>query len=232
MYNLSRGFAALIAGTAVLLCGNAEARTLDLGALARHGRLEHDYSLAHTDVAFSSSAQQKGEPVRAYAPTEVDYAKLQCLLDVSKEEYLTARDLAQAQINLKSQSNWNGGGGSDAHEPLSWPHFSMVTGETCLLMDVFGREVHIRGSDGVVRLTTVVDKSVLRTWMGEERLPDGYVRPREKISLKKFRDESAEHAELLEGLGLEHVDRKESRSLLQAIIGVGWDAIVSLRTRS
>lgn len=248
VYNLSRGFALLIAGAAVLLCGNTEDKTLCLGALARHGCLEHDYSLVHTDHAPRPSTSffvagrgggggggaasmpspgvappRSGHGLEEYAPTEVDYGKLQCLLDVTKEDYLTAQDFAQARLNLAAcRSKY----GTDKIEPLSWPHFSMIAGETCLIMDVFGHEVPIKGRDGVVRMVTVVDKSVLRTWMGEERLPENYVKPREQIRLSRLKEERAEHEELLKDNA--HDDRESGKSLLQAIVGIGWDALVSL----
>ena len=93
VYNLSLPLAILLTCGGFLLSGRNGyptipfLGTIDLHDLARHGRIEHDGSLAHADA----------EPHAVFAPTSPDSALLEDMLAEEKGGYLTMEDLARVR---------------------------------------------------------------------------------------------------------------------------------------
>lgn len=214
MYNISSGFGTVLALGGLLLCGHKKpgltlARTVDLHDLARHNAIEHDGSLVHDDAL---------EPKSEFAPTAVDPALLQQLLDSAADDagWLRLGDLCHAQV-------WRQTAG--ASRPLDALHTTFAKGELALLYEAMGVSMEeakrlpvqgsatgesglhlavnatqpdmsspadgsrLKGADGDVEAEAgaqgqggagaakVVPKRFLEQWLGEERLPDGWVRP-------------------------------------------------------
>lgn len=119
--------------------------TLDLHALAKHNRIEHDASLVHEDTL----------PGSQYAPTAVSQRLLGLLLQqASSKNGLSLEDFATARIERERAT-----GG-----PLDGLHEQIGQGEAALTWARFADE-------GTGRVTT----ETLRQWMGEERLPDHWL---------------------------------------------------------
>ncbi|KAI0368133.1 Cloroperoxidase [Pilatotrama ljubarskyi] len=168
VYGLSPVFAALLAYGGVARCGTKG--KLDLHDLAVHNLVEHDGSLVHADAA----------PGEKYAPINVDVALLRQLLETSSTNYLSLKDLTQAQVTRQASS-----------PPLHALQSLVSKGELDLIMEVFG----VRGSDvasqslipdETVPDELVVPKSFLEQWLGEERLPDGWRGPSHQTGLKEI----------------------------------------------
>ncbi|KAF8501989.1 Chloroperoxidase [Gautieria morchelliformis] len=153
VYNLSFPFAFLLASGGFFLCGRNGRPTIpffgtiDLHDLARHGRIEHDGSLAHADA----------EPHAEFAPTTPDQTLLKDMLDEAKGAYLTMEDLVRVRSKRDALLANEG-------RSLEGKHAEISRGEISLLLAIIG--------DG-----QKVSSEWLKQWMGEERLPDGWTRP-------------------------------------------------------
>jgi Peroxidase, family 2 len=116
-----------------------------LDDLARHNRIEHDASLVHDDTAKRDE----------YAPISPDSTLLKQFLDNAKDGHLmTVEDIARARVSREFQSR-----------VLDSVHAEIARGEMAVALGVFHQTNS--GKQGIP-----VD--VLRVWMSEERLPDGW----------------------------------------------------------
>ncbi|KAF8583387.1 heme-thiolate peroxidase [Ramaria rubella] len=161
VYNISIPLALFLTSAAFFICGrNGHPTvpfigTIDLHDLARHGRIEHDGSLAHADAA----------PGAVFAPTTPDLKVLNALTTQAEtqETNLNLEDLARVRrasdMSLESQGR-----------PLDSFHSEITRGEIALILLVMG--------DG-----TQVSIQRLKQWMGEDRLPDGWTRPQKTRGL-------------------------------------------------
>ncbi|KAI9001431.1 Cloroperoxidase [Trametes punicea] len=165
VYKISPALAYILARGGVRRCGIDG--KLDLHNLALHNVLEHDGSLVHDNAL-------KGQE---FAPIEVDRALLQQLLDTSPKDYLTIHDFAQAQVTRQASS-----------PPLKTLFEVTSLGEVNLILQVFG----VRGSEGAShhfavdekhRNERVVPKRWLASFLGEERLPEGWPGPSKETGL-------------------------------------------------
>ncbi|ETW83610.1 hypothetical protein HETIRDRAFT_449299 [Heterobasidion irregulare TC 32-1] len=101
-------------------------RHLSLADLARHGAIEHDVSLAHTDAHASAE----------YAPCRIDKKALAALLrDSADGRVLTARDVAHARVRRESR----------LRVPLDHVHAEIARGEMALVLGVFGQRAGAGG---------------------------------------------------------------------------------------
>ena len=93
VYNLSLPLAILLTSGGFFLCGRNGypsvpfLGTIDLHDLARHGRIEHDGSLAHADA----------ERHAVFAPTVPDHAMLEDVLAEARGGYLTMDELVRVR---------------------------------------------------------------------------------------------------------------------------------------
>ncbi|KAI0824786.1 Cloroperoxidase [Trametes gibbosa] len=169
VYGLSPVFATILAYGGVARCGSGG--KLNLHDLAAHNVVEHNGSLVHADAAQGQK----------YAPTNVDPELLRQLLDTSTTDYLSLRDLTQAQVSRQASS-----------PPLHTLQSIVSKGELDLIMEVFGVRGAASGaaqslvSDETLGDDLVVPKSFLEQWLGEERLPDGWCGPSHQTGLKEI----------------------------------------------
>jgi hypothetical protein len=90
-YNLSYPLAAFLTWGSFILV--QQWKKMSLKDLARHGLLEHDASLAHTDAIEG----------KEYAPTVVDKLYLKLLIADAKDGVgLTTEDIARARVRRES----------------------------------------------------------------------------------------------------------------------------------
>ncbi|KAL0952865.1 hypothetical protein HGRIS_007085 [Hohenbuehelia grisea] len=154
VYNLSFPLAAFLSGVALAACGRGFFfRTLDLEALGLHNKLEHDASLVHQDAAV-------GCP---FAPKEVDQKLLQQLLTYAAPGHgMTLDDFARVRHDREAQ--------------LQVPLTEQLEKNACAEAVITWLVLKQEGS-GEVPL------GQLRQLYGEERLPDGWKRPKKPIGL-------------------------------------------------
>ena len=113
--------------------------------LARHNRIEHDASLVHDDT------NDRDE----YAPIAPNLSLVKKLLLQSKDgQVLTAEDIARARVERESEC-----------PVLDGLHSEIARGEIAIALGLFGREN--AGHWGV-------PLEMLREWLTEERLPEGW----------------------------------------------------------
>ena len=113
--------------------------------LARHNRIEHDASLVHDDT--------KGRD--EYAPISPNLWLVKRLLLQSKDgQVLTAKDFARARVERESEC-----------PVLDGLHSKIARGEIAISLGLFGQEN--AGHCGV-------PLDMLREWLTEERLPEGW----------------------------------------------------------
>lgn len=148
--------AIILAVPGIWLCGNIWRLSLSLEDLAKHhDGLEHDGSLAHTDVP----------PDFLYAPIPPDTTKLKQLIDVSSDgKSITFQELVSRRAALDAQ----------LVRPFGFFHSLVAKLETAMLYNVLLVPGHGK-EDGRVPTEFV------RQWVGEERIPEGWRRPEKTI---------------------------------------------------
>ncbi|KDQ08568.1 hypothetical protein BOTBODRAFT_138825 [Botryobasidium botryosum FD-172 SS1] len=152
IYNISLPLASILAVGGILFCGHFPGK-LDLQELAKHGRIEHDASLVHSDAS-------SGDTIT------VDHSLLEELLrDSTDGRGLSLQDFAKARV--RRQQHLPG-------RKLDGIHEKFACGESVLAHAVFcgGDAVH-----GEAPLDQ------LRVWLGRERLPEGWVGPQESFGI-------------------------------------------------
>ena len=116
-----------------------------LDDLARHNRIEHDASLVHDDA--------KGRD--EYAPISPNLQLVKNLLLHSKDgRVMTVEDVARARVERESQC-----------PVLNCMQAEIARGEMAIALDLFG---HGNTASPGVPL------DMLREWLAEERLPEGW----------------------------------------------------------
>ena len=144
-YGLSTPLAHFIVYGGIYLLGQVGAFCLK--DLARHNRIEHDASLAHDDT--------KGRD--EYAPISPDLSLVQKLILQAKDgRDLTAEDMARARVERESIC-----------PVLNGLHSEIARGEMAIVLGVFGQGYDAEHHQGV-------PLDMLREWLTEERLPDGW----------------------------------------------------------
>ena len=132
-------------------------RHLSLADLARHGAIEHNASLAHTDAHASAE----------YAPCRIDKKALAALLrDSADGRVLTARDVAHARVRRE--------GG--LRVPLDRVHAEIARGEMALVLGVFGQRAGAGGgaAETEAPLKDKVTCELLEDWWNKERFPKNW----------------------------------------------------------
>jgi hypothetical protein len=168
IYNIDLSFALTLSTSGIALTTNDSGlltpvtspilgSTWDLSYLATHNAIEHDASLTRNDLAQGNN-------------NDMQPALLQALLDDADGETLTLASLAKSRARREEESLEYGSG-----VPLSPQAHLLAFGEAALLLQTIGTPVN--GSD------FAANKSDVSTWIAEERLPDGWVRPSVPITL-------------------------------------------------
>lgn len=125
----------------------AQYRAMSLADLARHNLIEHDASLFHVD------AHNEDE----YAPTRVNDSLTKEALQRGgryRPGRMTLEDVANIRVKREAESR-----------PLDGVHAEIARGEMAIAIGILGGEkAAIEG----------LDMDVLRLWVRQERLPDGW----------------------------------------------------------
>ncbi|KAI0321821.1 Cloroperoxidase [Amylostereum chailletii] len=96
-----------------------------------------------------------------YAPTQPNPKLLDKLLSITQTDYLSLEDLVRVRAARDASLS----------KPLSKPHSIISFGEVALTSQMF--------SDKEGR----IPKDFLRQWFGEQRLPDGWVKPSQTVGI-------------------------------------------------
>jgi hypothetical protein len=116
-----------------------------LNDLARHNRIEHDASLVHEDTRARDE----------YAPLAPDATLVKQFLEQAKDgHFMTIEDVARARVWRQSQC-----------PVLSQLHAEVARGEMAIAFGLFSQP----NSD-----KQGIPVDILRVWLSEERLPDGW----------------------------------------------------------
>jgi hypothetical protein len=130
-------------------------QTLDLDHLNLHDAIEHDASLTRND--FIQGDNHSLQP-----------KLLEALLSDAEGDYITAESLAKSRARREKESLAAGS------PPLSTKSTTFGYGESALILQALG----IPDATGAFK----VPKASIKKWFGEEKLPDGYVKPVKSIS--------------------------------------------------
>ncbi|KAF8266211.1 Chloroperoxidase [Lactarius quietus] len=146
---LQEGYGLSTALTEVLVHGGifllGQDGAFGLNDLARHNRIEHDASLVHDDT--------KGRD--EYAPIQPDLSLVKkLLLQAEDGRVLTAEDIARSRVERESQC-----------PVLNGLHSEIARGEMAIALGLFGQ------GNGDHQGVPV---DMLREWLTEERLPEGW----------------------------------------------------------
>lgn len=144
-YNLSNVLAYLLAFGGVFLL--AQYRQMSLADLARHNLIEHDASLFHLDAHDGDE----------YASEDVNDTLLNVAIAESghyQPGRMTLEDVANIRVKREAESR-----------PLDGVHAEIARGEMAVAIGILG---------GENAMAEGIDLDVLRLWVREERLPDGW----------------------------------------------------------
>lgn len=143
-YGLSTPLAYLLVHGGIFLLGQKGA--FGLNDLARHNRIEHDASLVHDDT--------KGRD--EYAPISPNSNLVMNLLAQAEDgRVLTVEDVAKARVERESQC-----------PVLNSLHAEIARGEMAIALGLFSQE-NADHQEGM-------PLDMLREWLAEERLPEGW----------------------------------------------------------
>jgi len=132
------------------------ASTINLDHLNLHDAIEHDASLSREDqtTGDNHSLQPK---------------LLQAMLDDAPGDYLTVESIAKTRARREKESLNKGS------PKIGFKAYTLAYGEAALMMIAMGKATN--GSDYQVA------KKDIKAWFGEEKLPEGYVKPATAVSL-------------------------------------------------
>lgn len=168
VYNLSYPLAILLSTAAVLWCGcwYRLPWTVDLHALSWHNHIEHNCSMTHADSI----------PGEKFAPSRPDAVLLARLLACAPgSRYFGLHDFVTARIRRAQEDR----------KPLDLIHKEIAHGEVALSLLVLGE--HPAGSVSSADKSLAVPRRFVEQWFGEERLPDGWIKPARSVGLWRAR---------------------------------------------
>jgi hypothetical protein len=158
VYNVDTSFASTLAKQGLTAVPHVLATSLDLHDLLKHDAIEHDASLVHADASTGD----------ALTPQP---ALLEALLADAEGDYITITSIARTRRRREEESVKIG------NPPLSAFLSTLAHGESALLLQVLGQF----GPSGAGEYA--VPKAAARQWLLEERLPDGFKKPQNAITL-------------------------------------------------
>jgi len=157
-YNIDTTFGYVLAHAAVpaVAASALTSYTINLDDLNLHDAIEHDASLTREDAITGDnhSVQQK---------------LVQAMLDDVKGDVLTTESIARTRARREKESLLKGS------PKLGFKQYTLAYGEPAIFLQAFGKQVN--GTEWQVK------KAYAKTWFGEERLPEGYVKPAKAISI-------------------------------------------------
>ena len=184
VYNISLPLALFLTIAGFLFCGRYGiaaiplVQTINLKTIARHSRIEHDGSLAHADA----------EPGAEFAPTTPDKAILTDLLkEAGGRQSLNLGDLVRVRARRDEALRVAGKKLGLVHCECAYTHFYYAVSRfvrLCAADITLGECAFILGIMGNGEEVPV---ERIRQWMGEDRLPDGWNRPKRTLGLLELR---------------------------------------------
>ncbi|PSR97719.1 hypothetical protein PHLCEN_2v4261 [Hermanssonia centrifuga] len=190
-YNISKPFALVLTYGSLHLLQQGT-KEFSLHDLARHGYIEHNASLCHADAG----------PGEEYAPVHPDLKMMQeFFADSAGGLVMNTEDVARARV--RRESSYPGGSGLDLN------HAVIACGEISAVLNIFNhpdpqlvaRGVPLqppstfswlfgllglaRSPDPEITPTDGVSINVLRRWLQEERLPEGW-KPYHETTLRSI----------------------------------------------
>jgi hypothetical protein len=144
-----------------------QAGPISLADLARHNRVEHNGSLFHRDAAEG----------QMYAPKEIDEDMWKDLVESIERPLLGwgVSDIAKLRVRREAAS------GDDT---MTNNQKFFARGEAGAVVLIFGKEVQTTLADGSTKAERLVPMDVLKTFLYEERLPEGW-RPSKQTTLRE-----------------------------------------------
>lgn len=163
VYNLSFPLAAFLTIVGIFVCGQwwSFPWKLDLHDLARHNRIEHNFSLCHNDAKLG----------HVYAPNQASSMLLKRLLTITKGNDFTLNNFVDARLRRA----WD----PEYIKPLDRVHREIAHGEVALTMLTMGERPTPQSADA----TITVPRPFIQAWFGGSRLPEGWKRPEQQIGL-------------------------------------------------
>jgi hypothetical protein len=168
VYNIDPTFALTLATGALSLTNNATGllssftapltATIDLNQLDKHNAIEHDASLTRNDEAQGDN-------------NSVQPALVAALLADATGDYVTVDSLAKSRARREQQSLTQG-----SKQQLSTTALMLAYGESALLLQALG-------SPPAGGTQYQAKKADVQTWLGNERLPEGWTKPFLPITL-------------------------------------------------
>jgi hypothetical protein len=138
-------------------------QSLELHALAKQGLIVHNASLTRPDMGA------------AYRPDVVP-TMVEALLADSPNDWIYPRTILATRARRESESKRARGDRSPGSTGLSTKAQALAYGEAALLLLALNGTGHdFPKNDPNMRQWPVVPKRAVRTWLLEERLPDGFV---------------------------------------------------------
>jgi hypothetical protein len=157
-YNIDSIFGYILGHGAIPAVGASAftSTTINLEDLNLHDAIEHDASLTREDA--KSGDNHSLQP-----------ALLQAMLDDSQGDFLTTESIARTRARREKDSLLKGS------LKLGFKPYTLAYGEAALLLQALGKNEN--GTDWKVK------KADAKVWFGEEKLPEGYVKPAKAITL-------------------------------------------------
>lgn len=157
-YNIDSLFGFVLGHGAIPAVGASAltSTTINLEDLNLHDAIEHDASLTRDDA--KSGDNHSLQP-----------ALLQALLDDAEGDFVTTESVAKSRARREKDSL------SKGNPKLGYKQSTLAYGEAALLLQALGKQ-----EDGT---NWKVKKGDVKAWFGEERLPDGYLKPVKAITI-------------------------------------------------
>lgn len=158
LYNVDQGLGDTLAlGVDLVIPPWASQRSITLEDLRRHGAFEHDASISRSDYSY-------GDHVN------VNRTLVEEFLEDGEGDFITIQSLAKTRTRRAKESQ-------DFGSPaLSYGAAATAYGEAGIILNLFG----LLGQPDKKGL--YAPKKMLEQWFLEERIPDGWTRPKQAIT--------------------------------------------------
>lgn len=169
VYNVSYSVAFALATGGMYMCGSGF--SLNLEDLRAHNSIEHDASMVHRDLDETGGTLPSNKP---------DTELIQAVIDLSDGKKITLDDLIRHKYNREVRIG-------HPQKPMNKKSLLISRGEPILCNHALNRD----GSG--------IPIEWFRTWLGEERIPEGLA-PRETLDLITLRTRARALGEAVDAL--------------------------------
>lgn len=155
-YNIDSPFAYILSHGGVPIVSSITTTSINLDDLSKHEAIEHDASLSRDDA--NSGDNHSFQP-----------ALFQALLDDAPGDFLTTESIAKSRARREKDSL------SKGNPKLGIKQSTLAYGEAALLLQTLGKQEE--GTNWKIK------KGDAKAWFGEEKLPQGYLKPAKSVGL-------------------------------------------------